>query len=267
MSGYLSQALANLAAAERQITNLLGLPPAARPIQADSSAVIGPMITQVQTLQKTVADFVRIATSQLNGAETLIAGNQPLAAIKAAMATVRGEADTLKSKVDGLSSQISAASSRILGYFNQLATVESALASEMGILRGQLGTAQGEESAAKSKYYWLIALGPFGLIGLAVALGLYLKWQSDVNGYESQIAALNGQISALVAMKSTCQQLGTDFQGVVTKISGIRNSGDFLASDILTINTDLDAGSALSVIGIMVKAAITQVTTLGVDAS
>jgi hypothetical protein len=87
------------------------------------------------------------------------------------------------------------------------------------------------------------------------------------DSYESQIAALNGQISALVAMKSTCQQLGTDFQGVVTKISGIRNSGDFLASDILTINTDLDAGSALSVIGIMVKAAITQVTTLGVDAS
>lgn len=267
MSGYLSQALVNLAAAERQITNLTGLPQAARPIQADSSAVIGPMIAQVQTLQKAVADFTGTATARLNSAETLIAHDQPLTAIKAAMATVRGDADAFKSKVDGLSSQVSAASSHILGYFNQLANVEFALDFEMGGLRGQLGTAQGEELAAKSKYYWLLALGPFGLVGLAVALGLYLKWKSDVNGYESQIAELNGQISALAAMKSTSQQLGTDFQGVVTKIAGIKNSVDFLASDILTIDTDLDAGSTLLVIGIMVKAAIGQVATLGVDAS
>ena len=267
MSGVLSQAVANMVAAEQQITALSGLPPAAQKIQAESSAVISPTISQIQTMQKAVSSFVQIAIPQLNAIETMVSGTQPLPLIKAAMANVQNEASALKSSLDGISTQINAASSQVLGYFGQLATIESGLTTQMTTLQGQLGNAQSEEEAAKKKYYYLLALGPFGLIGLSVALGLYLKWQSDVNDYKRQISSLSAQINSFNAMKLASQLMGTDFQGVVTKISGVKNSVDFLASDILTISADLDSGSALPVIGIMVKAAITEVTTLGVDAS
>ena len=94
-----------------------------------------------------------------------------------------------------------------------------------------------------------------------------MKWQSDVNGYESQISSLNTQINSFTAMKSACHTMGSDFQGVVTKISGVKNSVDFLTGDLLSVSSDLDSGSTLTVIDIMVTAAITEVTTLGVDAS
>ncbi len=267
MSGFLSQAVANLVAAEQQITALSGLPPTARTIQAESSAVISPTISQIQTMQKAVSSFVQIAIPQLNTIETMVSGNQPLPTIEEAIANIQNEAIALKSSVDGISGQINATSSQVFGYFDQLAAIESGLNAQMAALKGLLGNAQSEEEAAKKKYYYLIALGPLGLIGLAVALGLYLKWQSDVNDYERQISSLNAQINSFNAMKSACQQMGSDFQGVVTKIAGVRNSVDFLASDILTIRSDLDSGSTLTVIGIMVKAAITEVQTLGVDAS
>jgi hypothetical protein len=218
-------------------------------------------------MQKAVSSFVQIAIPQLNTIETMVWGNQPLPQIKAAMANVQNEATALRSSVDGTSGQINTASSQVLGYFGQLATTESGLTAQMRTLQGHLGDAQGEEDAAQKRYYYLLALGPFGLPGLAVALGLYFKWKSDVNGYESQISSLNAQINLFNAMKEACRLMGLDFQGVVTKLAGVRISVDILASDILTIESDLDSGSALPVIGIMVKAAITEVTTLGVDAS
>lgn len=267
MSGFLSQAIENVIAAEQQIMGLSGLPPAAKKIQAESSAVILPTISQIQTMQKTVNSFVQMAIPQLNTIETMMVGNQSLSEIEVAIANVKNEAIALKSSVNGISTQINAASSQVLGYFGQLATIESGLNAQMTTLKGQLGNAQSEEEAAKKKYYYLIALGPLGLVGLAVALGLYLKWRSDVNDYERQIGALNAQINSFNVMKSACQLMGNDFQGAIAKISGVKNSVDFLASDLLTINSDLDAGNTLLAIAIMVKAAISEVNTLGVDAS
>lgn len=267
MSGYLSQTVANLVAAEKQISALSGLPTAAQKIQAESAATISPAISQIQAMQKTVTGFVQQSTSELNKIETMVSGNQPLPTIKAAMVNVQNEASVLQSNVNGATTQIKTTSSKVLGYFGQLTTIESDLTAQMTTLQGQLGNAQSEEDAAKKRYYYLLALGPFGLAGLAVALGLYLKWKSDVNDYESEVSSLNKQINLFKTMKSACQLLGTDFQMVVTKITGVKNSVDFLVSDILTIESDLDSGSALPIIEIKIKAAITEVTTLGVDAS
>lgn len=274
MSGFLSQAVANLVAAEQQIKSLSGLPAAAQQIQANSSDIILPMVSQVQTMQQTCSGFVQSAIPQLNEIETLVSNKQPLPEIAAKMATVLSETGTLKATVDQVSTQINSVSSQVLGYFNQLATIESDLTSQMTTLQGQVGNAQSEEDAAKSRYYYLFGLAPLALFGApamlaaaATALGLSLKWQSDVNDYESQISSLNAQVNSLNAMKSACQLIGSDFQGVVTKISGVSNSVDFLSSDILAINSDLDTGTALLVISFKVKAAIVEVTTLGVDAS
>lgn len=270
MSGHLSQAVANLEVAEHQIEALSGLPPTAMQIQEESSTAILATISQITTMQKTVSSFVEIAIPELNDIETMVSGNKPLPQIKDAIANVQKEASTLKSCVDGISAQIEAVYRQVLGYFDQLAVIESDLTAQMTTLQGQLANAQSEEKATKNKYYYLIALGPFGLVGLAAALALYLKWQSDVNHYESQISYLNAQINSFNVMKSICQLLGNDFQGVVSKISGVTNSVDFLVSDILAINSDLDSEDSENVllfIGIKINAAITEVTTLGVDAS
>jgi len=271
MSSYLSQAVANLVAAEHEVKALSGLPTEAQQIQTELSVTISLMISQIQTMQTAVSSFVQIAIPELNNIEKMVSGNQPLPNIKAAVANVQSEASTLKSSVVEVSTQLKQVSSQAFGYFNQLHTIGSSLTAQIVTLQSQLGNAQSAQKAAKKKYYYLIALGPFGLVGLSVALGLYLKWRSEVNDYESQIRSLSTQINLFSAMKLTCQLLVTDLQEVVTQTSGIKNSVDFLISDILAISSDLDLGSGsaafLSVIDMKVKAAIAEVTTLGVSAS
>ncbi|MDB9390218.1 hypothetical protein [Microcystis aeruginosa] len=267
MSGLLSQSVANLTAAEQQVTSISGLSEAAQQIQSESSTAITKLIPQIQAMQQAINSFVQTAIPQLENTNTMISNNQPLSQIKTMIAVLQNEVSSLKSNVDDISSQNHSVSSLVFGYFNQLATIESSLTEQITSLQGQLGNAQSEEDAAKKKYLYLIALGSFGLIGLSVAPGLYLKWKSDVNSYESETSSLNAQINSFNTLKSNCQLMATDLQGVTTKISSVQNSVDLLASEILTINSDLDSESILSVIGLKVNAAITEVNTLGIDAS
>lgn len=267
MNGYLSQAIANLQATEKQISNLSGLPSAAQKIQAESVTVISSTLSTVQATQHTILSFVKKSVPELNEIDAMLANNQPLPSILAAIENVKNETITLQSDVDETTNQIKTASVQILSYFNRLATIESDLTTQMFKLQSQRDYAKDKEEATKKKYYYLLALGPFGLIGLATALGLYLKWKSDVNDYESQINALNNQISALKTMQAASQLLGSDFRGVMEKISGVKNAVDFLSSDILIIESNLNENSIFLIIEIKIKAAITEVQTLGVDAS
>lgn len=261
--GVLSQALANLLSVEQQAASVSGLPAAAQQIQSSLATAIPALVSQIQAMQSVTESFVQTAVPQLSQVDP----DAPLPAIQAKIAAVLTEANNLMTTVTQTSNQIGSLSSQLFGYFNQLAGIESDLDSQMTALQGQLGNAQGEEEATKKRYYFLLALGPFGLFGLAAALALYLKWQSDVNGYESQISSLNAQIGSFNAMKVACQTLATDLQSVVTKISGVENSVGFVAGDILTTSEDLTPQTAPTVIRIMMSAAVTEVTTLGVDAS
>jgi hypothetical protein len=146
----------------------------------------------------------------------------------------------------GLTTAIDTVSSEVLGYLGQLAPIENTLSSQATTLNGQLLTAKAEEEAKKKDYYWLIALGPFGLIGLAIALPIYFKLKAEVDNYETQIGTLNAQISHLNAMRSACQFMGGEMQDLVTKVSGLKNAIDFMADKTLSIASGLTPRRSLS---------------------
>jgi len=265
MSGILSQALQNLMAATQQIASLSGLPPQAQQLQTNIDAAVKPLAGLIQNLQQTGSAYVAQAVPQLNDILSILVNNQPILDIKAGMAAVLAETASLNDVVSAATEQSEAVSNLVFGEFNQLAAIDAGLASQATSLQGQLGAAQGEEAAAQKRYYYLIALGPFGLVGLAVALGLYLKWKSDVNDIESSISNLNAQINVLTSMQSACNALGADFQSVVARTSDVRNTTDLLGSSIRQINSDLNLGSDRITLEIVVRAAIAEITALGID--
>ncbi len=270
--GILTQVVANLVAVEQPIKALADLPTAARQVQSGSLAAISSLVPLIKTLQAAVSSFTQTAIPQLKDVEAMISSNQSAQQIATAIANVQGEASTLKPSVDGALAQAKTVSSQVFGYFNQLANVESGLLTQIAGLQSQLSTARSEEEAAQKRLSLLRNLGPLAAAllgreaeGLLVAL--LLKLQTDVNRYEEQLSSLAAQISALNQLSSATRQLGTDLQSVITKISGVQNSVNFLASEILNIISDLSSGASLSMIGILVNAAITESTTLSVDAS
>lgn len=267
MAGLLTQTLANLLAAQQQIAALGGRPSAAQPIEAACTGLILPMLAQTRALQQTVAAFVQTATPQLAQVQAMLSAQAPLPQIKAAMSSLQQQARQPQGTANATASTLTGQTAQLMGYFKQLAGAEAQLQGQVTALQGQLGEAQSELDAAQKRYYYLLALGPFGLVGLAVALGLYLKWKSDVGDLQGQVAGLNGQIGGLNGMKAACQQLGTDCQNLAGSIAGVRNAVNFLASDLLEVSHDLDAGDAMVVIALMATAASTELATLGMDAA
>ena len=265
--GILTQSVANLNAAADQIKTIVNIPSEAQVIKNDSLANISQLVTQIQSLQGTVSVFVNQATPQLNAIETQLKSNQPMDEIKTAVDVVCGEANTLNTSVIRVIASIQSTITIIEGNFNQLDAVQKDLTNQMTQLQGQLGDAQSRESAAEKKYWYLLALGPFGLVGLAAALALYLSIKNEVDGYQKEINGLNSQIAALNSMKVSTGQLSASFQTVITSVSGVKNSVSFLSNDILEIQTDLSLGDSRTVIEIAVTAALNEVNTLGIDAS
>ena len=228
---------------------------------------ISQLISQIQSLQGPVANFVSQATGQLNDIESQLKCSKSLDDVKKAVDVVCGEASKLKNSITRVAGAIQATITTTEGYFNKLVAVQNDLTQQRTSLQGRLGNARSHESAAKKKYYYLIALGPFGLAGLAAALALYLSLKKQVDGYESQVGSLNSQIGAINAIKAATDQLSSNFVTVISSVSGVKNSVSFLSNDVLAIKSDLGSGDARIVIEIALRAALTEVKTLGIDAS
>lgn len=216
-------------------------------------------------MQKAGSAFTAQALPRLNDILAALTNDQPIADIKAAMAAVLGETASLDRAVTAVTAQSQSVSNLIFGDLNQLAAIGAGLSSQAAGLQGRLGDARGQEAAAQKRYYYLIALGPLGLVGLAAALALYLQLKSDINGIESTISNLKAQINALAAMQSACSALSADFQGVITRTANVRNVTDLLADAIRQMNNDLNIGSDRVTLEIVVRAATAEVTSLGID--
>ena len=266
--GLLTQALTNATDAEKQIGALSGLPDAAQSVQRDSAAVIGRTVPDVQRLQAAVNAFGAKASSQLADALGVLGRSDAIAALKPIVTQMQSEATTLQTTVTAVTQGIAGSSQQVFGYQTQLATIASQLGNQASQLQGQLNNARDEEDAAHKRYLYLLALGPFGLVGLAVALGLYLKWKSDADGYARDASALSAQITRLNMMIAAIQQLGGDFRDLSNKIQAVKNSVGFLAGDIQEILDDVGkGGTSITALKVYLTAAQSEVTTLRADAS
>ena len=266
-SGTLSQSLANLAATNTRVRAISNLPTAAVAIQNETLTNTSKVIAKVQSLQGSVGGYADSALPQLNTIQTILTNKEPFDKIKVAVKSLQNESGTLSINSNQVLSFIRNMVTTMNGYFNQLSLVQSAITSQKTQLEAQLFGAQSQEEAAQKNYYWLIALGPFGLIELAAALAAYFAIKSEVDGYHNQINSLNSQISSLDSMSAATGDLSTDIGGVISKVLSVNNAVTFVANDVLNVETDLNSSDAPSVVKILVETAITEVNTLKVDAS
>lgn len=267
MVGILSQTMANLSSTEQHINAIGGLPPDAASIQSQSVSLIGEIIPELQALQKQVLSYVEHAQSQLNQIESQLANNMPLELVLQQIKALQVDSSSIKSSVDSQVTKIVASANQVFEFANPLAAVQSQLRAQTTALQSQMSNARNEEDAIHNRYLYLLALGPFGLIGLAAALGLYLQWKSEADNLEAQWNASNFQIHELAMMMVVTNQLIADFRDLSSRISAVKNTIDFLESDITTIITDTGQAGGRTVIEVYTKAALHQVLALKSETS
>lgn len=266
MGGILSQAMANVSAAEQHIQAITDLPPEAVSVQSQSVALIGEIMPAIAQLQALILSYAERAQSQLEQIDQSV-NAAPLPLVMAQLKALQLDSSDVKSSVDLLSDRIVAAANQVYGFANPLAAVQSQLNAQTIALQSAMSDARNEEDSIHKRYLYLLALGPFGLVGLSVALGLYLKWKGDADNLEAQVNSAQFQISRLNIMMSATNQLITDFGNLSSKISGVRNTMSFLASDIAEVIDDTEQEGTRIVIALHIKGALAQVLILKSDAS
>jgi hypothetical protein len=267
MSGVLSQALANLASAEEQIRALGDLPPAAHAVQADALVAIDAVAPTTTALQAAVGGFARDAVLKLAAVQASLAAGAPLPSVKAELLAVQKEAAVLKQTVDNAIGAVTGTGASVSKCSATMAAIEADLNRDAVSLQAQLTTTRRDEAAAKQKYYYLVALGSLGLVGLAAASALYVRTNADLNRLQSKAGMLSHQLSRVRMMRGAADQLGSDFQSVVAKVSCVQSAVGFVGGELGNVITDVDGTEDRVATTIAVQAAITEVSTLATDAS
>lgn len=264
MPGTLTTALNTAKTTLGQFTAIPSLPPQAQAIQNQVAAGMNPLLTATPPFQTALLGYLQQAIPQLQSVLSQLKGGADPAGVRQTLTAITGNFAAFGQQAAPIVADAGNARNVISQAESDTAGVEQQLQGQIASINGQIGAAQSEEDAAKKRYYWLLALGPFGLAGLAAALALYLKWKSDISDLQDKINGLNAQIGPIQAMIAACKTLASAAGQLVSAIDGLQNAIDAVGDDCAEIVANLSNASELE---LFINATIGVMQTLEADAS
>ena len=267
MSGPLTQTLAALQSSLSQVGAIQNLPAQAGDVQHTVCAAFAPILNEAPEFQSSILAFLASAKPSLDNVIDQLAQGADGQSVASTIADIASKMAAFQSTSSTLVTAATGAMSTLTTSFTTLSGIEGTLQTQIAGLQGQLGTASGEMTATQKRYYYLLALGPFGLVGLSVALALYLKWKGDVSNLQAQINSLNSQIASLQSIISSCKALATSESLVLQDLTNLKNSINSVSSDFTEIEQDLAGTTDPTLLQTVARAADAMLVTLEADAS
>ena len=167
-----------------------------------------------------------------------------------------------------MKSCVNTALARLNAGSQTLANVTVDLSAQIAKAGGEAEAAQGEaDSLEKNKYYWLL-LGPFGLVGLGICIGMLVDATNKVNGIRQHVSGLKAQSAQWTKMQADLDLLRHDIPNLSGTLSSLQNALGFLGGDITEVVADVGNATTHSAVArAFILAAGQQLATLRTDAS
>ena len=235
--GLLSRAIANTRLAQGHLATITGLPPAATATRTTMVATLATMVPVVEAASA-VLDFTAAAVPPMDAASAAIGAGDG-AATKNALDSVQSSMRSAASAVGVAASGVTTAFTALTADNQTLATLGSDLTAQITHANAEADAANAEaDSLEKNKYYWLL-LGPFGLPGLAVCIGMIADATNKVNGIQRHISELRAQSTQWTKMQADLDLLLHDIPNLANTLSSLRNALNFLGGDITEVVADV----------------------------
>ncbi|MBV9505105.1 MAG: hypothetical protein JO323_08895 [Acidobacteriia bacterium] len=247
----------------QQISMIPNLPPEAGPMQNAAVALSGQLAPAVADAQQKVQQFVQTAVPLLTNVLNLIDSIPSVsgdAQRNAILVQARQQISQIQSAAGQLSPVIASTDSTAVDCRQKASNLAASIPQVENVLQGNIAAAKSTLQADQQevneinskKYYWLL-LGPFGLVGLGIAIGMLVTANNKVSQIEGQISALNLQISQFSKMQVDVEQLRQDVVALADKIQSVKNAVDIVGGDIQSILTDAALGSQAKVFLLALK--------------
>jgi hypothetical protein len=262
-----SQALANLESVARELAGLSGLPQDADAARTTVEASITALVPVVTATSQTVVGFVATATPLADKAASALAAGDAQGVVDA-LGGIQAASPPAGTSVAQATQALQATMGSVNAQAGTLANAESALQGQITQATNELNQAQASaDELDKKKYYWL-ALGPFGLIGLGICIGMIVDATNRVNGILQRVSALRAQVAQWTKMKADMDLVAGDLPQLATKLQSLQNGLDFVGSDITAVLDDVrSAGSGSAIAKAYILTTQAELATLRADAS
>lgn len=263
MPGPFSTALANTQAALDRLNQIGSLPPQAQAVRQSIAQSLQPIFQSAPSFQAKAQGYVKGAVPELTAAlKTLQDGGNP-DSIKAQLIQIVGEFQVLQNDSVPLLNEAKGSRSTITQADASIAEIERLLEAQIAGLVGQKNAAEAERAAAKSRYWWLIALGPFGLAGLAVVIALIATWDKEIADIDNRINGLSGQIAPIKSMVAGCRDMTGMSGNLLTAVADLDNVIAAVSADCQEIMANLSNSQELQ---LFITATIGMLHSLATDA-
>jgi hypothetical protein len=265
--GPLTQAMAALKNNVADLRAIQGLPQQAVSIQTAVCESLTSLLSDTPAFQAKVLTAIGPAKTGLDNAIAELAKGGGAAQVSSTIAGITSTISGFQTQATSLLSGLNAATTQVTGSFTTLSNVEGSVQSQIATLQGQVNAAKGQLEAAQKRYYYLLALGPLGLAGLAIALGLFLHWRSQVSDLQNQVNALNDQIRPLQLMIGACKSLAANQGIALQRMTNVKNVIDTAAADFTEVLKDLSASTSAATLELLLRACQGMLVTLEADVS
>ncbi|MEP7120785.1 MAG: hypothetical protein ABJE95_07750 [Byssovorax sp.] len=269
-TGTLSSIISAIQSEQGAIAAVTGLPSDSQAIQSAAQPLLGGVIAQVQSAQGIAQGFAASAINTLNNVLTLV-NDKSLDAARSAVGQLAVQASTAQAGVNQVVQSTQVALTQVTGWVQTLNTSVGNLGVQRSSLQSQIDSKSSDAASAKKKELLLIAAGPFGLVGLAVATAFYLKLQGEVDSLNRQKDDLASQLSSVTATQTAVTNLSSGLQTGVSTLLTLKSAMDFMASDVGNLIGDLDPArdpaASATVITVFSRTCLTEAATIQADAS
>ena len=268
MSGILSQSTKNLEDCINQITSIFNLPQDAIAVQSEISALLLGVKNNTLVYQKGMFSCISEAAVELkNVSDGVSNGKTPFDIATTTIADAMSKAEEIKKSTDEQRDVITTGRDKMNKFVSQLSAIENRLNSQIPALQSQLSNANSQLAVAQKRYYWLLALGPFGLPGIAAAAVLCSKWKSEAASLLNQINSLNNQIASHKSMFDACKTFMSNSNNIWNVFSGIENDIDIIISTYNNVQENLKSSQDMNLLKLFLTASVPETLTLQNDLS
>ncbi|KAA1244903.1 hypothetical protein [Aquimarina sp. RZ0] len=264
--GYLSQTIQNIIDHKDHLISLVGLPDKATRIKHEAIELIEENISSIKEMQDDLLEDSSKILDGLQRALTYLKENK-----NEAIEFINSAHDTAilsKQKLESELQQNIVLKASILKFSQDLQNVLRELQNRNAKLVVDEQKAKDKANKFKKERLYFLALGPFGLVGLATATALFAKWNAKTNTAKKEAAKVRGQINSLKLFQDNVQILQESFSFGIEALSNVKNALDFLSGDIKNIinNTYTTCGDSI-VVALYLNAAVKEANVLLIDAA
>ncbi len=265
-TGYLSQTIQNIIVSKNYLIDMIGLPNKASKIRNQAVELIKKNSVLIGEVQSDLLKDSAKILKELQNASILI--KEQGAEASALINSAHNVAVLSKTKLESALEYNLVVKTSLLKFSQELQNVRRELQNHNAQLIVDEQKAKNKASKFKKERFYFLALGPFGLSGLATATALFVKWNAKATNAKKKIMEIRNQMNSLKQFQESINALQENFSLGIEALSNVKNALEFLSGDIKNIiNNSNTTDKEPIVIQLYLNAAIKEATILLIDAS